>query len=480
MLDRVVHLDLSGGSAGLGALRAEKDVDPGEWFFKAHFYQDPVQPGSLGIEAMLQLLQVFMLEAELGKEFVRPRFEAIATELPHTWKYRGQVLPENKCVTTTLEIVEIGRDDRGAYALADASLWVDDKRIYEAHRLGMRIVEEDRGTSDVHPTATRRDAGDTDVASGGALDIAATVDFWRDWFGIGAWPAEDLFYGLVERFAAGFHIEDASALEALRGRGALYLGNHQTAIESLILSIVAPAFHGVPMHTLAKVEHQTSWLGRLVEQCFRYPGVQDPGMLTYFDRQDPGSLLGIARELASTTAARSVMVHVEGTRARSARQRIERMSGIFCDLALDAGVPIIPVRFSGGLPVEPAANKLDFPVGMGRQDYWLGTPIAPSELATLSYKQRIDLVVARIVALGPRPADERPHSPDQELEALVVARAARGVPRALATVVEVLRLRRPVGAEAARLLGAIETGDFEPLGNDARGRWARNLARMLR
>ena len=32
-------------------------VDPGAWFFQAHFYQDPVWPGSLGLESFLQLLK---------------------------------------------------------------------------------------------------------------------------------------------------------------------------------------------------------------------------------------------------------------------------------------------------------------------------------------------------------------------------------------------------------------------------------------
>ncbi len=38
--------------------RGSKRVDPEEWFFKAHFYQDPVCPGSLGLESFLQLLKV--------------------------------------------------------------------------------------------------------------------------------------------------------------------------------------------------------------------------------------------------------------------------------------------------------------------------------------------------------------------------------------------------------------------------------------
>ena len=35
----------------LGRVRAEKTVDPSEWFFKAHFFQDPVQPGTLGLDS---------------------------------------------------------------------------------------------------------------------------------------------------------------------------------------------------------------------------------------------------------------------------------------------------------------------------------------------------------------------------------------------------------------------------------------------
>ena len=62
MIDRITGYTPTGGSNGLGWIRAEKDVNPSEWFFKAHFFQDPVQPGSLGIEAMIQVLQWYMIE----------------------------------------------------------------------------------------------------------------------------------------------------------------------------------------------------------------------------------------------------------------------------------------------------------------------------------------------------------------------------------------------------------------------------------
>ncbi len=42
MMDRIGLFVATGGPEGLGFIRASKAVDPDEWFFKAHFYQDPV------------------------------------------------------------------------------------------------------------------------------------------------------------------------------------------------------------------------------------------------------------------------------------------------------------------------------------------------------------------------------------------------------------------------------------------------------
>ena len=141
MIDRITGYDSQGGTHQKGWIRAEKDVDPAEWFFKAHFFQDPVQPGSLGIEAMIQVLQWWMLQNHLGLSFHQPRFTCLGLGKEMLWKYRGQVIPENKVISTTLDIVETGRDDIGVFARADASLWVDGKRIYEAQGLCVHIIE---------------------------------------------------------------------------------------------------------------------------------------------------------------------------------------------------------------------------------------------------------------------------------------------------------------------------------------------------
>ena len=57
MVDRVTAFIPDGGSKGLGLVVGTIAVDPEFWFFQAHFYQDPVVPGSLGLESLLQLLK---------------------------------------------------------------------------------------------------------------------------------------------------------------------------------------------------------------------------------------------------------------------------------------------------------------------------------------------------------------------------------------------------------------------------------------
>jgi acyl transferase domain-containing protein/3-hydroxymyristoyl/3-hydroxydecanoyl-(acyl carrier protein) dehydratase len=134
MLDRVTGLWPSGGAAGLGRIRAARSVTPADWFFKAHFFQDPVMPGSLGLEAMLQALQVFMLEVGLVPAGFAGDFEAIATDISFVWKYRGQIIPENHEMVVDLDIT--ARD--GDTIRADGHLWIDGKKIYRAQGIAMR------------------------------------------------------------------------------------------------------------------------------------------------------------------------------------------------------------------------------------------------------------------------------------------------------------------------------------------------------
>ncbi len=814
MLDRIDYFDPTGGASGLGAARGEKDVDPGEWFFKAHFFQDPVQPGSLGIEAMIQLLQWTMLETGLDAGIANPRFETLGLGEEMTWKYRGQVVPKNRLISSTLEITEVRREAGvSATAVAKASLWVDGKRIYEAEGLAMRVVSggtpepegrtldprTDTWLADHCPTwtvpalpmmsmvdllaqgasvadpvtamrdvrvtgwldlegpchlRTRRDGervrllrvaddgAETEVASArvttgecaprprplaplvgepralpyetgelfhgpafqvlrslvrtaagassvlgaasgvpvgrlnpalldgathgiphdqlqlwdarlsaekvaypalitemrffgptptrgtmrcevrpdgllgsvdfpafavqligsegvwctfrlvescfpkgsigsaepadrvaflrdrrfvpglslsrledgatvlsdaevarvdwlpgtvggiygsrdveeiarkehiarahalhpgllphglplhrfqltakrsegevrvdgdglGELDSSPVQRFWSRWFDRGPWPVEDLYYGLIERFVGRVVVTDPQAFAAQRGRSLLYLGNHQIGVESLLFSIIASALGEVPTVTLAKEEHRGTWLGELIAHCFSYPDVADPKVIAFFDRQDKASLPRILGELAAemTGPGRSVMVHIEGTRSLDCTTPVQKMSGAFLDMAIQVNAPVVPVRFVGALPRQPLEERIEFPIGMGRQDIYLGRPILPDELHALHYGDRKRLVIDAINALGPPNDLERPNPGDADFEARVQAwQQARGVSHEHAVLREVLADVSEPTEEVRRLLRAASSSQLD---QGLSGAWMTELGRRL-
>jgi 3-hydroxymyristoyl/3-hydroxydecanoyl-(acyl carrier protein) dehydratase len=181
MIDRVPIYIPDGGPHRLGFLRGTIDVDPSLWFFQAHFYQDPVWPGSLGLESFLQLLKVYAVKRwgaassdEQREMFLLPRlggeggrrpdegvitdaalqksphpgplprsgeegtdqkqpstlnFQTVALRAPHEWIYRGQVIPSDK--TVTVDVVITAVDDAKRLAAASGFLSVDGRVIYQ-------------------------------------------------------------------------------------------------------------------------------------------------------------------------------------------------------------------------------------------------------------------------------------------------------------------------------------------------------------
>ncbi len=137
MIDRIDSYIPSGGPQGFGFIRGVKNVDPREWFFRAHFMQDPVCPGSLGIESFIQLLKFAALKRWPDLE-TSHRF-ALITQNRHRWIYRGQVIPENKQVTVDAVITKI-QDDPQPCILADGYLKVDGLHIYKMENFGIKLV----------------------------------------------------------------------------------------------------------------------------------------------------------------------------------------------------------------------------------------------------------------------------------------------------------------------------------------------------
>ncbi len=135
MIDHVDCYIADGGVHGLGFIRGSKQIDPDEWFFKAHFYQDPVCPGSLGLESFLQLLKIVAMQRWQGH--ANSRFECVTIGQQHHWNYRGQVIPDNQQVLTEATITAI--DDASHSLTADGYLSVDGKTIYQMKDFSLRL-----------------------------------------------------------------------------------------------------------------------------------------------------------------------------------------------------------------------------------------------------------------------------------------------------------------------------------------------------
>ena len=137
-LDEVV-ISPSGGLHGKGYAYGKRRVNPADWFFPCHFHQDPVMPGSLGVEAILQTLQVFALDQELGNHFSNPRFSPVLSQT--RWKYRGQIIPTTGIMQLEIHVSQIVKEDGQVMLAADASLWRDELRIYEVNDVSLAIEE---------------------------------------------------------------------------------------------------------------------------------------------------------------------------------------------------------------------------------------------------------------------------------------------------------------------------------------------------
>ncbi|MBN1873647.1 MAG: PfaB family protein [Anaerolineae bacterium] len=137
LLDTVQIVEY-GGCYGQGYVYAEMMISPQDWFFACHFYQDPVMPGSLGVEAMIQAIQEYVLR--LNPHL--PSDNLYFTHIPDhevTWTYRGQITPDNRKLYLEVHIARIQADNGGMTLIGDASLWKEKLRIYEVKGVGLRM-----------------------------------------------------------------------------------------------------------------------------------------------------------------------------------------------------------------------------------------------------------------------------------------------------------------------------------------------------
>jgi 3-hydroxyacyl-[acyl-carrier protein] dehydratase/trans-2-decenoyl-[acyl-carrier protein] isomerase len=121
LFDRIIYISDKGGAYGKGEIVAELDVRPDMWFFDCHFHSDPVMPGSLGLDAMWQLIGFY-----LGWMGGKGRGRALGCG---EVKFRGQVLPNAKKITYRISMKRVIMR-KLVMGIGDAAMEVDGRDIY--------------------------------------------------------------------------------------------------------------------------------------------------------------------------------------------------------------------------------------------------------------------------------------------------------------------------------------------------------------
>jgi len=98
-------------------------------------------PGSLGLEAMLQLMKVFARE-RFSALTTSHRFQSMALGVAHRWQYRGQVVPTNRQVQVEARVTRV-EDGPAPLIVADGRLAVDGRTIYAMNNFAVRLVKDE-------------------------------------------------------------------------------------------------------------------------------------------------------------------------------------------------------------------------------------------------------------------------------------------------------------------------------------------------
>jgi 3-hydroxymyristoyl/3-hydroxydecanoyl-(acyl carrier protein) dehydratase len=107
--------------------------DKSVWFCQAHFFEDPVMPGSLGLESIVQVL-----EAEAHAKSPQTASWRVAINSRHNWVYRGQVRKHNKEVRLAMTVKD---RQKSSHALTvDSVLYCDGLAIYSLNDLSLEAA----------------------------------------------------------------------------------------------------------------------------------------------------------------------------------------------------------------------------------------------------------------------------------------------------------------------------------------------------
>lgn len=131
MIDEISHISTLGGKYNKGILDASLNILPEHWFFACHFEGDPVMPGCLGLDALWQLLGVF-----LGSSGMKGKGRALGVGKV---KFSGQIYPDAGSIQYQLHIKRIFKKPM-PLGVADGAVIHNNRIIYEASDLRVGLI----------------------------------------------------------------------------------------------------------------------------------------------------------------------------------------------------------------------------------------------------------------------------------------------------------------------------------------------------
>lgn len=138
MLDRVITISEYEGRYRKGALVAEYDLNPEQWFFSCHFPGDPVMPGCLALDGLWQCLGFY-----LAWRGYHGKARAIGVD---TVRFFDEISPQAGTVQYRLHIRRIMHRDI-TLGVGDGEVWVNERKVYRAENLRVALFKAEIGNT---------------------------------------------------------------------------------------------------------------------------------------------------------------------------------------------------------------------------------------------------------------------------------------------------------------------------------------------